>query len=70
LTGACIAEHLYGKREWTMARIAEALNVNKATISDDLANCCQRQQLKHAKTATNPKGAGQRRQYYFRTPAK
>jgi hypothetical protein len=32
-----ISEHLYGKREWTMERIAEALNVSKKTISLDLS---------------------------------
>jgi hypothetical protein len=26
-------EHLYGEREWTMERIAEALGVHEATIS-------------------------------------
>jgi hypothetical protein len=31
-----IAEHLYGKREWTMQRIAEALGVSKSQISNDL----------------------------------
>jgi hypothetical protein len=34
-----IAEHLYGAREWTMERIAEAFNVSKATISGDLRDC-------------------------------
>ena len=31
-----IAEHLYGEREWTMERIAEALNVSTRQISKDL----------------------------------
>jgi predicted transcriptional regulator len=31
-----IAEHLYGRREWTMGRIAEALGVSQATITKDL----------------------------------
>jgi YD repeat-containing protein len=31
-----IAEHLYGKREWTMESIAKALNVTHKTISKDL----------------------------------
>lgn len=31
-----IAEYLYGKREWTMERIAEALNVSTFTVSKDL----------------------------------
>jgi hypothetical protein len=53
-----IAEHLYGERKWTMARIAEALNVNEATVSRDLRNSCMRQELKHTKTVSNPKGAG------------
>jgi hypothetical protein len=53
-----IAEHLYGQREWTMQRVAEALGVSKATISGDLRNCSTPEQLKPAKTAANPKGAG------------
>jgi ParB-like chromosome segregation protein Spo0J len=31
-----IAEYLYGEQEWTMERIAEALNVSARTISTDL----------------------------------
>jgi ParB-like chromosome segregation protein Spo0J len=31
-----IAEHLYGEKQWTMQRIAEALNVTHKTISKDL----------------------------------
>jgi len=55
-----IAQHLYGIREWTMQRIAEALNVSKYTIHHDLKdNCLATKQLNpHAKTASNPKGAG------------
>ena len=30
------AQHLYGTREWTMQRIAEALGVSQRTISTDL----------------------------------
>lgn len=42
-----------------MQRIGEALGVNKATVSRDVSNCCVVQQLKsHAKSASNPKGAG------------
>jgi ParB-like chromosome segregation protein Spo0J len=33
-----IAEYLYGERDWTMARIAEALNMSTNTISKDLAD--------------------------------
>jgi ParB-like chromosome segregation protein Spo0J len=31
-----LAEYLYGEREWSQARIAEALNVTQRTISSDL----------------------------------
>ena len=54
-----IAEHLYGKPGWTMEKVAEALNVNHATISRDLAEFVQPAQIKkHARSATNLKGAG------------
>lgn len=54
-----IAEYLYGKRgEWTMERIAEALNVDQATVSRDLGNLCTMHKSKPTKTASNPKGAG------------
>jgi ParB-like chromosome segregation protein Spo0J len=53
-----IAEYLYGGREWTMQRIAEALNVAQSTITEDLSNLSAVDKLKHTKTATNPKGAG------------
>jgi len=36
---------LYGAREWTMERIAKALDVSKATISGDLSNCSTPEQL-------------------------
>ena len=35
-----IAEYLYGEREWSQARIAEALSVDQATISRDLGELC------------------------------
>ena len=41
-----------------MERIADALNVSKNTIHHDLANCSTVEQLKPAKTVSNPKGAG------------
>jgi IS30 family transposase len=44
-----------------MQKIADALNVSKATISGDLGNCSTPEQLKHAKTASNRKGAGRRK---------
>jgi ParB-like chromosome segregation protein Spo0J len=53
-----IAEYLYGKREWTMQRIADALNVGIGTVSRDLGNSSTVEKLKPAKTASNPKGAG------------
>lgn len=54
-----IAEHLYGKREWTMEAIADALGVSHPTIVRDLEKFVQPEQIKsRAKTATNPKGAG------------
>jgi len=53
-----IAEHLYGKKEWTMERIAEALNVAQSTITEDLRNLSTVDKSKPAKTASNPKGAG------------
>jgi hypothetical protein len=56
-----IAEHLYGERAWTMERIAEALNVSKATISGDLRNCSTAEQSKRPKTASNPRGSGRPR---------
>jgi len=33
-----LAEYLYGERDWTMARIAEALNISIGTVSSDLAD--------------------------------
>jgi hypothetical protein len=45
------AEHLYGA-------IAAALNVSQRTVSEDLRNLEGASKLNHAKTETNPKGAG------------
>jgi transcriptional regulator with XRE-family HTH domain len=44
-----------GDRDWTMQRIAKALNVSKAQIGVDLENfnCPATKQSKHAKTASN-----------------
>jgi hypothetical protein len=53
-----IAAHLYGKDEWTMQRIANALNVDKATVSRDLELLQGATIKKPAKTESNPKGAG------------
>jgi ParB-like chromosome segregation protein Spo0J len=53
-----LAMHLYGKAEWTMEKIAEALNVSTKQISRDLSNFDVPSKSKPAKTASNPKGAG------------
>ena len=55
-----IAEYLYGEKEWTMQRIAEALNKSKMTISNDLKDfdCKDTLQSKRAKTPANPRGSG------------
>jgi hypothetical protein len=47
----------HAKPEWTVQRIAEALGVGKTTIHHDLDDCSTVEQLKHAKTATNPKAS-------------
>jgi ParB-like chromosome segregation protein Spo0J len=57
-----IAQHLYGKQEWTMQRIAEALGTTHKTISKDLNEFVPLVQIKsHPKTTSNPKGAGRPR---------
>lgn len=54
-----ISQHLYGSKEWTTKRIAEALNVSQRTISQDVRNLEVPSKSKsHPKTASNPKGAG------------
>ena len=53
-----LAQYLYGKDEWTLARIAEALGVSQRQVSRDLVNLDVASKLKPAKTASNPKGAG------------
>jgi ParB-like chromosome segregation protein Spo0J len=53
-----MAEYLYGSRDWTMERIAEALNVTAMTVSRDLGNFNTMLKLKASKTTSNPKGAG------------
>jgi hypothetical protein len=52
-----------------MEKIAEALNVSKATISGDLADCSTPKQSKPAKTASNPKGAGRPKGSKRKAPA-
>jgi hypothetical protein len=46
------------KQGFTMEEIATQLSVDKSQISRALVNCCDVQQSKPAKTASNPKGAG------------
>lgn len=60
-----IAEHLYGTHDWTMERIGEALNVSTRTVSEDLRNFEVASKLKHAKTASNRKGAGRPKRSKF-----
>jgi hypothetical protein len=48
----------YYSHGWIEERIAEALEVDQATISRWLANLCTPHKSKPAKTKTNPKGAG------------
>jgi IS30 family transposase len=52
-----LAERLY-IQGFTQEQIAKQLSVSKATISGDLSNCSTTEQLKPAKTESNPKGAG------------
>ena len=63
-----IAQHLYGSREWTMQRIAHALNASSSTIHADLVNFSVPEKLgPHTKTARNPKGAGRPRKQAAKT---
>jgi hypothetical protein len=52
-----IAEHLYGEKEWTMERIAEALNVSHPTITRDLKDFVHDEQNK-PRGRGRPKGSG------------
>lgn len=47
-----------GRAEWTMERIAMALDVGYSSIQRDLGDLPAAGKLKPAKTASNPKGAG------------
>lgn len=55
------AEALYKTGTWTMERIAEKLGVSQPSISGWLSNLSTTNKLKHAKTDSNPKGAGRRK---------
>jgi ParB-like chromosome segregation protein Spo0J len=52
-----IAKQLYGTGEWTMERIAEALNVVHSTIVKDLKGVCSPEQTSRPKGG-RPKGSG------------
>jgi hypothetical protein len=52
-----IAEHLYSERQWTLERIAEALNVNQSTITRDLEGLCAPHKPSRPKGG-RPKGSG------------
>src|SRR5262249_61873000 len=54
-----LAEHLYGEREWTIERIAEALNVVHSTIVKDLKGFVPPKQTFRPKGG-RPKGSGGR----------
>jgi ParB-like chromosome segregation protein Spo0J len=45
-----IAEHLYGQREWTIEKIAEALDVGKSTVARDLEG------FSHSGKTSRPQG--------------
>jgi IS30 family transposase len=62
-----IAEKLY-EQGFTMRVIATQLGVSEATISNDLVNSLTTKELKPAKTATNPKGAGRHKGSVDRKP--
>jgi hypothetical protein len=62
-----IAEHLYGKREWTMARIAEALNVGLKTISRDLEGFVSATKPDRPKGG-RPKGSRSKKKTPIQTP--
>jgi ParB-like chromosome segregation protein Spo0J len=51
-----IAEHLYGNKEWTMERIAEALNVSIATVGVILGNFLIMRKLEPPRRQAIPKG--------------
>lgn len=54
-----IAAHLYGKQEWTMQRISEALGVGKGTISKDLSGIVSDGNNSNSpKSNNNKKGVG------------
>lgn len=54
-----LAEKLFSEHGYTQQRIAAVLGVSRVTITNDLANLSPPDKLKqHAKTNTNPKGAG------------
>ena len=53
-----IALHLNGTRHWTIEAVARALNSSKSTIARDLGNFPTVGKLNHAKSTSNPKGAG------------
>ena len=52
-----IAKYLYGDREWTMERIAEALNVSTKTVSFDLKEVFTQGKNPHRPKGGRPKGS-------------
>jgi hypothetical protein len=65
-----IAEYLYGEREWTMQRIAEALDVHTATVARDLgafSHDAKTSRPKGGRPKSSGKKSGARR--FFGSPA-
>jgi hypothetical protein len=62
-----IAKHLYGEREWTMERIAEALNVAQSTITEDLRGLSAVDKPSRPKGG-RPKGSRSRKKVPIQTP--
>jgi transposase len=53
-----IAKHLYGKKEWTMEQIGQALDVSKKTISLDLKEVVTEGNNPARPKGGRPKGSG------------
>jgi ParB-like chromosome segregation protein Spo0J len=60
-----LAEYLYGERDWTMARIAEALKVHVDTISQDLSDVPKPKSRGGRPRSLTPEQERQIREGYF-----
>lgn len=52
-----IAEYLYGERDWTMARIGEALQISARTVSEDLKSVQKTERRGRPRKATDEQAA-------------